>query len=266
MPHPQGHLHYELLGRAGAPALVLLRGLGRSLRHWLELPTLLAPNFRVVLVDNRGIGRSAPAPLSLDIAAMADDVAHVLDRAHIERCHLFGMSLGGMIAQRFALRHPERLDRLVLGCSTPGGRHARRPALRTLARMLHAATRPRPEALQRSAEITLSAEFLRRHPEVVARWVSIDVAEPLPRRTVLAQALAAARHDSWEELPTVRAPTLVVCGDADGLIPPENSRRLAERIPGASLVWLPGAGHDFATELPDKTAELLRSFLLPDAR
>ncbi|MCC6528059.1 MAG: alpha/beta fold hydrolase [Polyangiaceae bacterium] len=266
MPRSEAGLHYELLGRAGAPVLVLLRGLARSLRHWLELPTLLAPSFHVVLVDNRGIGRSPPAPLSLGIADMADDVAHALDRARIERCHLFGMSLGGMIAQRFALRHPDRLDRLVIGCSTPGGRHARRPALRTLGRMLHAATRPRPEALQRSAEITLSAEFLRRHPEVVARWVSIDVAAPLSRRTVLAQALAAARHDSWDELPTVRAPTLVVCGDADGLIPPDNSRLLAERIPGATLVWLPGAGHDFATELPERTAELLRSFLLPAER
>lgn len=261
------YIYYELAGRRDAPVLVMVRGLGRSLRHWLDLPERLASSFRLVLIDNRGIGRSDPAPPTLTVTDMADDVALVLDRAGIERCHLFGVSLGGMIAQRFALRHAHRLERLVIGCSTPGGRHALRPARATFARMVYAATRPRAEALRLSATIALSAAFRARTPDIVERWVALDAQAPLARRTLIAQGLAGLRHDAWDELPHLRVPTLLVCGDADELLPPENSRLLARRIPGAELLWLPGAGHDFPTEDPERTAAILRAFLLsPEAR
>jgi|SoiMethySBSTD1v2_1073268.scaffolds.fasta_scaffold00828_13 3-oxoadipate enol-lactonase len=256
-------LYYEIAGPAAAPPLVLLRGLGRTVRHWGKLLDLLGDRLRVVVMDNRGVGRSsAPLP-PYDTETMATDVLAVLDHASIERTSVFGLSLGGMIAQKLALLRPERVSRLVLGCTRAGGRTGRATSRETLLRLGSAMVLPEARALAHTASVVLSSEFLARHPEVVGEWQRIAREQPTRRRGYLGQIGAALRHDASRDLLRLRVPTLVVSGDADRLIDVENSRHLAQVIPGARLEILSGAGHDLPIERPRELAALLTGFCLP---
>ncbi len=193
---------------------------------------------------------------------MADDHVAILDAAGAARAHAFGMSLGGMIAQQLAIRHPTRVDRLILGCTTPGGPHSVRASRRDLLALMRASIGSVERTMRRMAPRILSAEALRRRPEIVDEWIAIASSEPRRRRGYVGQLLAGGSHDAWSQLPSIAAPTLVMTGDADRLIPQENSRLLVDRIPGARLHVIPGAGHDFVAERPDETAELITGFLL----
>jgi 3-oxoadipate enol-lactonase len=255
-------VHYEVRGRGGDPALVMIRGLARSARFWLDFAPRMARSFRLVTLDNRGVGRSDKPRRPYSTRAMADDVAAVLDHAGIARAHVFGMSLGGMIAARFALRHPDRVDRLVLGCTTMGGRGAKRIPLSSVGRLLAAGRGTFADAMVSTAPIVVSPAFLAERDDVLPAWRAIATAEPVPLHGSALQLLAAAEHDVSREIATIRARTLVLTGDADRLIPAENSARIAASIPGARLVTLPGAGHDFTTEQPEASARALEEFLL----
>jgi pimeloyl-ACP methyl ester carboxylesterase len=254
-------IYYEIGGREDGAPLVLIRGLGRSSSYWLEFRELLERERRVLVLDNRGIGRSDTPPLPWGTDAMADDVAEVLVDSGIQRADVFGISLGGMVAQQLALRHPHRVERLVLACTTPGGRDAERIRPRAAAALARTATMPYDEAIRFSAPWVLSPEHLERRPEIVDVWIAIAASEPKSRLGLIGQLWAAARHDASRLLRHVDHPTLVFTGDADRLVPPANSRRLAERLPNTTLRTVRGAGHDVPTERPDETAELVLSFL-----
>jgi 3-oxoadipate enol-lactonase len=255
-------VHYELRGDPSAPPLVMIRGLARSARFWLDFAPRMARSFRVVTLDNRGVGRSDKPRRPFSTRAMADDVAAVLDDVGLSRAHIFGMSLGGMIAARFALRHPDRVDRLVLGCTTMGGARAKRIPLSSIATLVAAGRGSFAEAMTSTAHIVVSPAFLAERDDILPAWRAIATSEPVPLRGSLLQLLAGAEHNISREVHGIRAPTLVLTGDADRLIPAENSERLAALIPGAKLVLLPGAGHDFTTEQPEPSARALESFLL----
>lgn len=254
-------LYYELRGDAGAPPLLLIRGLARTHEHWLELTPLLARSFRLVLLDNRGVGRSSVPRPPYSTAQMADDAARVLDAAGLERAHVFGVSLGGMIAQELALRHPARVERLVLGCTTAGRRAGHPVSLRAALTLLGALRFDAERAVAHTAPLVASPAFLARRPDIIETWQRLARERPPTRAGVLGQLLAAGAHDTVARLGRVRAPTLVLTGDADRLISPENSRYLARAIPGARLELLPGAGHDFTTERPAESTALLEGFL-----
>lgn len=255
---PDGRrLYYELSGVPHAPPLVLIRGLARSSSYWLEVRQLLERERRVLVLDNRGVGRSDTPSLPWGTDDMADDVALVLRASGVERADVFGISLGGMIAQELALRHPHRVARLVLACTTPGGRKARPTPRRAALALARAAVMPFEAGVRATARLVLSDEALARRPELVDVWVAIAASEPRSRAGFIGQLLAAARHDTWERLRFIEHETLMVTGDADRLIPMENSALLAERIPRASLRTMRGAGHDFPTERPDETARLI---------
>jgi len=255
-------LHYELVGDPRAPALVLIRGLARSIGYWLDFRDRVARRFRLVLLDNRGVGRSDRPRPPYRTTQMADDVAAVLDHAGIDRAHVFGVSLGGMIAQWVALRHPARVDRLALGCTTAGGSLGRRVPVDAAASLLRGAFMPFEGAMRHTAPFVISASTLSSRPDVLERWMALAREQPVPLPALLGQLLAGMRHDASGHLDRIEAPTLVLTGDADRLIPAANSYLLAERIPGARLCVLPGAGHDFPTDQPDATARVLESFLL----
>jgi len=257
-------IHYQLHGVVGAPGLVMLRGLGRGLLHWGPVVAALERHFQLILIDNRGVGRSQEAGRPYGVADMAQDVVRVLDHAGIERAHLFGMSLGGMIAQRFAIDHPARVDRLALGCTTPGGRKARRPPLAAFFEMARARLGGLEHAIEVESRFLLSGDFRRRNPHIVREWVEIATRYPVSPRSMLGQLRAAAGHSAFGELHRIEAPTLIVSSDVDPLIPPENSRLLARRIPRSEIAWIKGALHDFATENPGQTAHILTTFMLED--
>jgi len=253
-------LYYEVGGRDDGAPLLLIRGLGRSASYWLDFRRHLEEERRVVVFDNRGVGRSDTPDGWWSTADMADDTALVLRAAGVERADVFGISLGGMIAQQLALRHPHRVDRLVLACTTPGGEATvpiSRPAALALARTARMTPR---DAQATNARWVLSPEYLERHPEIVDVWAAIAEREPKSVRGLLGQILAGARHDAWRLLSHVPHETLVLTGDADRLISPVNSERIASRIPRARLDHLRGAGHDFPTERADETAERVLAF------
>jgi len=253
-------LYWEVGGREGGAPVLLIRGLGRSASYWLDFRRLLERDRRVVVFDNRGVGRSDTPAGWWSTADMADDAALVLRAAGIERADVFGISLGGMIAQHLALRHPHRVGRLVLACTTPGG-EATVPMPRRAALALAQTARMSPrDAQATNARWVLSPEFLSRHPEIVDVWATIAEREPNRARGLLGQVVAGARHDAWRLLSHLGHETLVLTGDADRLIPPVNSERIAARIPDARLDHVLGAGHDFPTERPDETAERVLGF------
>jgi 3-oxoadipate enol-lactonase len=254
-------IYFEVSGRKDAPPLLLIRGLARSSSYWLEVRQLFETERRLIVLDNRGVGRSDCPPPPWTTADMADDIAEVLSYLEIDRTDVFGISLGGMIAQSLALRHPRRIDRLILACTSAGGRTAKRVSPLAALALVRAATMPFAEGLRFSAPWVLSEQAMRTRPEIVDIWIAIANSEPRSRLGVLSQLVAAARHDASAHLHHIEHRALVITGDADRLIHPDNSRSIAKRLPNARLHTLAGAGHDFPTERPEETARVVLDFL-----
>jgi pimeloyl-ACP methyl ester carboxylesterase len=210
------------------------------------------------VLDNRGTGKSTAPPGPFRIRDLADDAARVLTDAGAGQADVFGISMGGMIAQELALRHPDRVRRLVLGATFASHRRSHKPRLSVagdLALALLLTHRPR-----RVARLLVSDEHFARFPNGLAGWVAR--ARVAPVRTVSRQIAAITRHETESRLPALRAPTLVLSGDRDRMVPVENSRRLAGLIPGARLVEFPGAGHAFPFEREAETLKLVTQHLL----
>jgi len=233
-------------------------GLALSSRGWSDLPGRLADRFRVVVFDNRGTGRSARPPGFFSMAHMADDAARVLDAANIDRAHVFGVSMGGMIAQELALRHSQRVRTLALGCTYASWLRSRRPSFSVVRDLLDGIFVRRRASRLRLASVLVSAEVLANESGRFVDWMKR--AEPAAPLVTALQMAAVFRHATEARLPTIATPTLVITGDGDRLIPPENSRRLAHLIPGSKLVELRGAGHCFPFEQPIETTGVLTNF------
>lgn len=278
-----GHLiHYEIAGPAEAPPLLLIMGLGLSSRAWDRLPVRLAERFRVVSFDNRGTGRTrhgnGRGSRLLHMRELADDAAAVLREVGIRPRALtkaaggpdgegggalvFGISMGGMIAQELVLRHPEMVRSLVLGATFGSWWQSRRPAGRVVLDLLLANLFPR-QAARRLPRVLVSEAFHAAQPRELGRWLA--AAEHAGVRTVMAQMTAIVRHSTLERLGRIEVPTLVLTGEADALVPADNSRILVEHIPRARLVLLPGAGHLFPLECEDATVAVIEQHFLGDA-
>ena len=256
-------LWWAAQGDAAGTPLLLIQGLGYTADLWFRVLPGLSAARRTVRFDNRGVGRSTVPPTPWSIAAMAGDAVAVLDAAGVERAHVFGVSMGGLIAQELALGHPERVDRLVLGCTHPGGRDAVRmdPAAATM--LMDRTPGTAREAAEASVPF-LYAEGTSR--DDIATDIDIRVRYPMRATAYWGQLDAMRQHEgTLSRLPGLRAPTLVVHGTDDRLVQPGNAELLAKAIPGARLCWLEGAGHVFWTDRPDQTVTLVNDFLDPDA-
>jgi len=248
-------IHYESTG-AGAPVLLVM-GLGMSATGWWRtVPVLESAGLRVITFDNRGVGRSARPPGPYTTAMLADDAVAVLDAAALERAHVYGISLGGMIAQEIALRHPDRVAHLTLGATTPGGPRAIAADDATLAFFQRRAQMPAPEAVWASVPYNYSARTRGEHGDRIAQDISQRLRYPIEAEFYAAQLAAAIAHDAHDRLAEIRAPTLVVHGLEDVMVPPANGRLLASRIPGARLLELSGAAHLYPTDEPRADREI----------
>ncbi|HEX9204945.1 MAG TPA: alpha/beta hydrolase [Candidatus Deferrimicrobiaceae bacterium] len=243
---PGFRMYYEGHG-VGFP-LLMINGLGSDHLEWLHQLPAFALCFRVVVFDNRGTGRSAVPPGPYTTAQMADDAAALLRFLGFGRAHVLGVSLGGMVAQEVALRHPDLVDGLVLGCTGPGGTLSIRPSPEAMAAFALAKGDDPEAELRRMIPFLYTDACCREHPEEIEGFIRRRMLNPTPPEGYAAQLAAAVTHDASERLPRIRARTLVITGDADRLVNMENSRRLAERIPGAKLVVLPGAPHRLFAE------------------
>jgi len=253
---------YELRGAwGGRPWLLLIQGLGFDRTGWRPVLRGLRRHFRLVLVDNRGSGRSGPAEKPLQVADMARDVISVLDAAGVARTHVLGVSLGGMVAQEVAIRYPERVDRLVLLSTTPGWPYGY-PMPASSVALLAATGRLAPEvALRRHVENSLAPSTVEHRPDLVDRMVAHQRAHPPDPDGWQAQLVAGAGYSGNSRRTQIRAPTLVMHGDADAVVDPRNARLLATGIPGAELLILRGLGHLFFWEAPEKVVETVVAFL-----
>jgi 3-oxoadipate enol-lactonase len=238
-------------------ALLLIMGLSYPSYMWHRTRPLLAKNYRTIAFDNRGVGQSdAPAGV-YPIAVMASDAAAVLDAAGVERAHVFGTSMGGMIAQEFALQYPKRVRSLILGCTSPGGPHAAPTG---------------PEALQVLTRRGISPEEAKEaiipfiyHPSTPRGRIDEDMAirmkwYPTPQGYG-GQLSGIFGWEAYSRLAQIGTPTLVIHGEADGLIPVANARLLAEKIRGATLVIIPDASHIFETDQPGEAHRAILEFL-----
>lgn len=256
---------YELRGTLHARQswLVLIQGMGFDRFGWEPVLRKLLRHFRLVLVDNRGSGRSDLPSGSFDVADMAADIVAVLDAAGVRRAHVMGASLGGMVAQELAVDHPERVEGLVLVSTTPGWPFAY-PMPAVSARLI-AATRSmsREAALHRHAENALCGRTaVQRRPELVGRLVELQRSRSADPRAWSAQAAAGARYAGGLRQPRIRARTLVLQGGGDTVVDPRNAKLLARRIPGAQLVIFPELGHLLFWQDPDGFVGVVTSFLL----
>jgi len=249
-------LYWEDQG-AGDPVLLIM-GLGYPLGMWHRVRPVLAEAYRVILFDNRGVGRSdVPLP-PYTIRQMADDAAAVLDAAGVPAAHVVGASLGGMVAQELTLRRPDRVRSLILACTTCGGAGAALPEPEVLALLTTRVGVGLEEGFRASVPFIY-------YPDTPAERIEADLRVRL--RTVaseqgyLGQLQAAATHTSDDRLGQIRVPTLVVHGRSDRLVPPRNGELLASRIPGARLVLLANAGHILFTDQPEAAREAVLGFL-----
>lgn len=239
----------------GAP-LLLMQGLGYTRQGWGPLRARLARHYRVLSYDNRGIGESDVPPGPYRVEDLAADGVQVLDEAGVERAHVLGMSLGGFAAQALAAAHPERVEKLVLASTSPGGADCYPLPEQTVALMAQATSLPPDVALRRFVENALAPgsgrvdEVLacrRDHPPDPEGWQ--------------AQAAAGAAWDADGRLARIGAPTLVVTGTADTVVDPRNAPLLAERIANAQLATIEGAGHLVFWERTEEFASLVEEFL-----
>ncbi len=250
-------LHYETHG-AGDPVLLIM-GLGSNAYGWHRTIPWLAERYEVIAFDNRGTGRSDVPDGAYTIAQMANDAATVLDAVGRDVAHVVGASLGGMIAQRLALTVPARCRSLVLICTTPGGVAAARAGDDVLAAMVSGGGDP-DELYRRNAWFLYGEDTRARHTERIEEDLVQRNKIPTSPTGYIGQLQAAMTHDAWSELSRLALPTLVIHGDADLLVPTTNGRLLAERIPGAELVIVPGAGHMLQADGGDVVRDALLEF------
>src|SRR4051812_5749884 len=252
-------LHWESSGRG--PAVLLVAGQGMTVDGWWATTPVLSRSFRVIAFDNRDTGRSSRSRWPYSVAQMAGDAVAVLDAAGEERAHVYGISLGGLVAQDVVLHHPDRVQALVLGATTAGGVSAALPAPMPMTFFARAGTMGPEEAEWAAVPYTYSENTRRLHADRIAANIAHRVGGGSDALAYLHQAAAVATHDTRDRLARIPAPTLVVHGEQDLVVPPANARQLARRIPGARLRVWPDAGHLYIIDEPRADREIAR-FLL----
>lgn len=260
------NLYYKLQGN-GLP-LLLITGLSYSLWYWHRLAPLLARDFRVITFDNRGVGRSDAPSGPYSASMMADDTAGLLNALAIDRAHIFGHSMGGYIAQALALEHPQRVDRLVLASTNAGGPNQVPPSAEALAILTDVSGDP-VERFMRGLKISTAPDFAANNEPFIEEWLAYRAENPIDPVAYHAQlgvglGLLAPEGAFDGRLHQIEATTLLLAAEHDGVIPPGNAALMAEQIPHSTVITLQGAGHHFALEIPEKTAEIVTRFLQGD--
>ena len=264
-------LYYEEHG-SGDP-LLLIMGLAADSMAWLFQVPEFSKHYRTIVFDNRGVGRSSKPAGPYSIGQMADDTAGLLDALGIDRAHVVGVSMGGMIAQELVLRHPRRVRGLVLACTYPepdadierqrqfsveqlGGKVISGGDIQIDLKALD------PMAFfQQLLPLAFNQEFIEKElPKIIPLFAGA-LQYGFSMEAILGQVAAVMTHKATDRLHRITSPTLVITGDADRLVPPANSDVLAKHIPGARLVKIPGGSHGFNFETPEVFNREVLNFL-----
>ncbi len=254
-------IYYETHGTGGIP-IVWIVGVAATCQGWLvlQVPELSEARQNVVF-DPRGAGRSGDPGGPFTTRDLAEDVRALLDELSIERAHVIGSFLGGLVAQELALEHPDRVQSLVLVGSYARADGKRKMLLGLWKRMAEVGM-PREIWVGTRLCWTLSEPTLEQSELIDAMMrFQLDTEPPMDEQVIARQVEACLGHDTLEQLPTIQAPTLVVTGENDILTPPHLSRQLAQGIPDSELVLMAGAGHLAMAEVAPRFNRLVERFI-----
>ncbi len=257
-----GDINMEYYVEGTGPPLLMIMGLGGQAKSWGE-PFLdgLRTHFQIVRFSNRGTGLSDNPGGELTIRLMAEDAAGLLAELGIERAHVLGISMGGMIAQELVLNHPQVVQGLTLGCTNCGPAHSVPPSAEVVVRMGRIGSLPVEERIQQFWLVTVTPEFIEADKEFLNDIITAHLATPTPWETFGRQFMAAQLFDTYERLPEVKAPTFIIHGDKDLLVPVGNAEVLRGRIGGSGVRIIPVVGHMFFWEKPEESAGAIVEFL-----
>jgi 3-oxoadipate enol-lactonase len=255
-------LYYEIHGE-GTP-LVLIAGLGYSMWQWHKMVPLLAEDFRVITFDNRGVGESDKPAGPYTAQMLAADTAGLLDALNIEKAIVMGHSMGGFIAQAMALDFPQRVEKLILSSTNFGGPH-HVPVTPEAMKVLTDVSSDPVTRFKNGLIVSTAPGWAERNPQLIQEWIewrSAHPIEPGPYQAQLAIGLGllpeAAAFE--EKLAALNVPTLILFGEHDKVVPPENATLLAKQIVNSKVVILPDAGHFFPIEVPETAARAVIDF------
>src|SRR6476619_7820196 len=249
-------IYWDEQGR-GEPVLLIM-GLGYPSYLWHRTRPVINERYRTIALDNRGSGQSDAPPGPYSIALMASDAAATLDAAGVESAHVFGLSMGGMIAQEFALQYPARVRSLILGCTAAGGPTAVRAEKRVTEILMGSGLGPEEHARAMRPYVYDSSTPLERIEEDLAirrQWF------PNPE-AYKAQLQAIFEWEAYSRLQKIAAPTLVIHGETDELVPVGNADLISSKINGSQMVKLHNASHIFVTDQPEASLKAIMGFLV----
>jgi len=262
-----GDVNLEYYVEGAGPPLLMIQGMGGQASSWGEpFMELLRPHFTTIRFSNRGVGLSDNPTNVVTIPAMADDAAGLLSALAIEKAQVLGISMGGMIAQDFAIRHGQRVEGLVLGCTGCGPAHSVPAPPETMARLGQMMGLPPEERVRAFWSLTVTPEFMASGSTFLEEMIGMALAAP-PEELARLQATMALQfgaitaHTSYDRLAEIRAPTLVIHGDADMLVPAANGEIIHGKVSGSQMYVIRGTGHCFFWEKPEESARVIVEFL-----
>jgi pimeloyl-ACP methyl ester carboxylesterase len=273
LTRPDASLYYEVHGD-GEPLLCIM-GLGGNIHFWeFQIPAF-AGRHRTIAFDNRGAGRSDKPPGPYTMQQLADDALALLDELHVERAHVIGISMGGMIAQTLTLAHPERVASLILAATfakpddaartlaVEGSAQVGAPSPLDMLRggAMDLTTVDVKQLFKFMMTLILTPDFIQREKAWLRSLLERAQSYGFSVEAFMSQVSAIMRHDTVARLGEVKAPTLVMTGTADVLVPPHHSDELAKLIPGARLVRIDGGTHGFNVERREEFNEVVLDFL-----
>lgn len=251
-------IYYEVHGQ-GDP-LVMIMGLRRNMEWWYHQIPVLSKHFKVVAFDNRGAGRSDKPVMDYSIRLFADDTAALMDELGIDHAHVLGISMGGYIAQELAINYPEKVADLVLGCTSCGGEKVVLMKAGRLEKFTANEGLTPEDILQKDMDIYFSDRYIENNPKAVEQFREISMRYYQPVDAFQRQFAACLNHDTVSRLHRISQPILIMAGDNDPLVPPENSYILKELMPEAKLSVFPKGRHCFFIEYFERFNQEIISF------
>jgi 3-oxoadipate enol-lactonase len=250
-------IYWEETGNG--PPLLLIMGLGYAHQMWHRTTPEVAKHFRTILLDNRGVGQSDLPPGPYPIQTMAADAAAVLDAAGVESADVYGVSMGGIIAQEFAIQYPGRVRKLILGCTACGGPKVVRSEPEVTQVLMMRGNMTMDEGIEAAVPYIYDNDTPRARIEedLVIRRATYPKAE-----AYAAQLQGILAWESYSRLGQIKASTLVIHGETDRLVPPGNGKLIAESISGSKLAMIPHASHIYTTDQPEASHQAVMAFLL----
>ncbi|MFX1445729.1 MAG: alpha/beta fold hydrolase [Promethearchaeota archaeon] len=254
------NIYYEIHGD-GYP-LVMIMGFTGTANFWSPfLIDGVSKFFKLIIFDNRGAGRTDKPDYDYTIPMMANDTVGLMSALNVERAHILGLSMGGMIAQELVLNHPEKVDRLILAGTHCGGSRSIFPPVEITDFLAGKTTKSPEEWIEKEMPLLYSEEFIKNNPEYIEKKKKGYLETPLPDKSRERNILAAGRFNAGRRLKKISASTLVLHGKQDLLIPYKNAETLATNIPGARLELFDNLGHDIFSPEPERVNKIIIDFL-----